>query len=266
MLQLVQRGKLDLDAPIQKYCPAFPEKKWPVTVRQLLGHLGGIRHYQSDEEFNSTRHYNTIVESLDIFKNDPLKHEPGTKYLYSTFGYSLLGCAIEGASGLSFIEYLRGNVFRPAGMKNMAVDDARVTIPNRADGYAKSKSGEVINATPADTSSKIPGGGLVGTVEDLARFAVAMQTGRLLKKDTLNQMWSRQTTRDGKETTYGMGWGVFDRNGQKELIHGGTQQGVTTYLYMLPEKGFAVVMMMNLEEAERRPEMARQIADIVLRQ
>ena len=94
VMQLFERGRVDLDAPVQKYCPAFPEKQWPVTTREVLAHLSGIRHYKSDEEFNSTRHFATVVESLEMFKNDPLLHEPGVKMTYSTFGYTLLGVGL----------------------------------------------------------------------------------------------------------------------------------------------------------------------------
>jgi CubicO group peptidase (beta-lactamase class C family) len=88
-MQLAEKGKLELDAPIQKYCPAFPVKTWPISARQLLGHLAGVRDYHNQtflEEYFSTRHYSSITESLDIFKNDPLLQEPGTKYSYSTYG------------------------------------------------------------------------------------------------------------------------------------------------------------------------------------
>ena len=101
VMQLVERGKLDLDAPIQKDCPAFPEKRWGITLRQLLGHLGGVRHYGSPGEMRSTRHYTDVVTPLAMFKDDPLLHEPGTAYSYTTFGYNLIGCAVEGASGKS---------------------------------------------------------------------------------------------------------------------------------------------------------------------
>ena len=79
VMQLVEKGKLDLDAPVQKYCPAFPEKQWPVTVRQLMIHQGGIRHNKLDE-VASTKHFNSVAESLSAFKDEPLLHEPGAKY------------------------------------------------------------------------------------------------------------------------------------------------------------------------------------------
>ncbi len=100
---LYERGKLDLDAPVQKYCPAFPGKEWPISTRQLLGHLGGIHHYRSqsleDPEVISTRHFDDpIAGGLGFFKDDPLVAKPGTKFSYSTHGYTLVGCIIEGAS------------------------------------------------------------------------------------------------------------------------------------------------------------------------
>jgi serine beta-lactamase-like protein LACTB, mitochondrial len=99
-LQIWERGQLDLDAPVQKYCPAFPQKPWPITTRQVLGHLGGVRHYKSesqdDFEVGNTRHFdNPIQAELDFFKDDALVTQPGTHYRYSTQGYTLAGCVME---------------------------------------------------------------------------------------------------------------------------------------------------------------------------
>ncbi|MEK6324836.1 MAG: serine hydrolase domain-containing protein [Acidobacteriota bacterium] len=265
VMQLAERGKLDLDAPIQKYCPAFPAKQWPDTARLLLGHLSGVRHYNSDAEFASTRHYNSVVEGLDMFKNDPLLFEPGTKYSYTTHGYAVLGCAVEGASGMRFEDYVRENVFKPAAMDRIRVDTVADIIPNRAQGYQKTQSGELRNSGLADTSYKIPGGGFISTVGDLAKFAIAMQTGALMKKETLDQMWTEQKTRDGKGTGYGLGWGVSERMGIKEVHHGGAQQRVSTFLYTIPEKGLAVVLMTNLEGiGGGLATLSREIAHILL--
>ncbi|MFQ5816999.1 MAG: serine hydrolase domain-containing protein [Terriglobia bacterium] len=271
VMQLAERGQLDLDAPIEKYCPAFPEKRWPITARQLLAHLGGIRHYKSRNESNSTRHYPSLVAGLAMFKHDPLLHEPGTKFHYTTFGYSLLGCALQGASGMSYMDYVRENIFRPAAMVRMRADNVYEIIPNRAQGYRQTQSGELRNSSLADTSYKIPGGGLCSTVEDLAKFALALQTAALVKQETLEQMWTPQKTRDDQQirrrgaASYGLGWSLVERNGRKEVGHGGAQQRVSTFLYMLPEEEFALVLMVNLEGiGSRLRVLARQIADIVL--
>ena len=265
LMQLFERGRLDLDAPVQKYCPAFPAKQWPVTTRQVLGHLSGIRHYKSDDEFNSTRRYEGIAEALAMFKDDPLLHEPGAKYTYTTFGYTVLGCVIEGASGQKFAEFVAENVFRPASMDRIRVDSVAEIIQNRAQGYRLTEKGELINSPLADNSYKVPGGGFVSTAEDLAKFAAALQAGKLLKRETSELMYTRLKTSDGKETSYGLGWGVSRRpTGQRAVGHSGGQQRVSTFLHMQPEQGLAVAIMSNLERA-RLSDLAQQIGDVLLK-
>ncbi|HJQ25949.1 MAG TPA: serine hydrolase domain-containing protein [Blastocatellia bacterium] len=265
VMQLAEQGKLNLDAPIQTYCPAFPQKQWPITARLLLGHLAGVRHYKDDAEFASTRHYNSVVEGLEMFKDDPLLFEPGTKFNYTTHGYTVLGCAVEGASGMKFADYVRARIFTPAGMNRMRVDEVSEIIPNRAQGYVKATDGSLRNSGLADTSYKIPGGGFCSTVEDLARFAIAVQTGALVKPATLTQMWTKQKTRDGNAIPYGLGWQIGEHNGVKDVSHGGAQQRVSTYLYMIPEKGLTVVVMANMENVGGGlNKLTRQIADILL--
>ena len=127
VMQLVEQGRIDLDAPVQTYCPAFPEKRWAVTSRHLLGHTSGIRHYggpNEEAELFNTVHYDSVIEALDIFKDDPLLFEPGTAHQYSSFGYNVLGCVIEGASGQDFRTYLREHVFEPAGMASTRLASA----------------------------------------------------------------------------------------------------------------------------------------------
>ncbi len=262
VMQLFERGRLDLDAPVQKYCPAFPEKQWPVTTRQVLGHLSGIRHYKSDDEFNSTRFYATVGDGLLMFKDDPLLHEPGVKYTYTTFGYSVLGCVIEGASGQKFADFVSENLFRPAAMERIRVDSVADIIKGRAQGYRITDKGELTNSPLADNSYKVPGGGFVSTVDDLARFAAALMGGKLLKRETAELMYTRQKMKDGKATAYGLGWGMGERNGQRAAGHSGGQQRVSTFLHMLPDQGVAVVLMSNLEGA-RLGELSLQIGDVL---
>lgn len=265
-MQLAERGKLNLNAPVQKYCPAFPQKQWPVTTRQLLGHLSGVRHYLADEN-ERTHHYANLTEALSIFKDDALLHEPETKMTYTTYGYTLLGCVIEGASGMVYMDYLRENVFKPAGMDTARADDVFDIIPNRAQGYGKTTGGALRNRALDDTSYKIPGGGLSASVEDLAKFAIAVQNGTLVKQETFGQMTTRQKTRDGKEINYGLGWSIDRPEGRRGAVwHGGAQQGATTDLYILPKERFALVLLTNLEGGGRLGlgTLASQIADIVL--
>ena len=263
VMQLAERGKLDLDAPIQKYVPAFPEKPWPITARLLLGHLSGIRHYGSEDEVNSTRRYTDLTEPLKIFAADPLLFEPGAKYSYTTYGYILLGAAVEGASGMKFTDYIRERIFVPAGMTAARADSVHDIIPRRARGYRKTPSGAVENCALADTSNKIPGGGMVSTPEDLVKFANALMQGLLVKPETREQMYTPQQTRDGKPLPYGLGWQIWQLEGRKWVMHGGAQQGISTLLVTVPADGVSVAVMANLERVQLGP-LPRRIAEVVL--
>jgi CubicO group peptidase (beta-lactamase class C family) len=217
-------------------------------VRQLLVHQSGVRHNKPDEVL-TTKHYNSISEAIGLFKDDPLVVEPETKYSYSTPGYTLLGCAIETASGMSYVDYMRENIFKPAGMTRTFMDDVYAIIPNRARGYRKTQAGEIQNAPLHDTSIKVPGGGLVTTVEDLSKFAIAINTNQLVKPETLAQMLTKPKTSGGKEQGYAMGFLIDDRDGLLRVFNDGSQAGTRTYLFLMPKQKFAVALMTNLERA-----------------
>jgi serine beta-lactamase-like protein LACTB, mitochondrial len=257
-MKLVEEGKLDLDAPVQKYLPSFPEKAWPVTTRQLLAHLGGIRHYKGDD-FNSTKHYWTVPDALEMFAADPLTHEPGTKYLYSTYGYVLAGAVLEKASGEPYAQLIRRVILTPSGTDTTRTDDLYSIIPNRVRGYRKQKDGSIDNTDLADTSNKIPGGGWISNAEDLVRYSRALMSGKLLQPATMQAMWTPLQTADGKSTGYGLGWGVWREGSNLAVGHSGGQQGANTYLLLIPEKKIAVAVLANLEDA-RCYDLAREIA------
>ncbi|MFB3826872.1 MAG: serine hydrolase domain-containing protein [Bryobacteraceae bacterium] len=261
VMQLAERGKIDLDADVRKYVPAFPRKQWTVTVRQLLSHLGGIRHYRDVAEANHALHFENLTEALRLFKDDPLLFEPGTRSSYSTYGFNLLGCAVEAASGMPFVDYLRTHIFAPARMDTMRDDSVHDIIPNRAQGYRKA-GGVLQNSPLADTSGKIPGGGLCSTAADLARFGIALQSGALLREDTLAKMWTESRTREGKGAGYGLGWSIGQWKTLKLVSHGGGQARVATMLWLIPERRFALAWMCNLEGS--RAGIPNRVAEIVL--
>ena len=247
-MQLVEAGRLDLDAPIQRYVPSFPEKGKPITSRQLLSHLSGIRHYQGDEEL-SIREYPSLTSALAIFASDTLVAAPGTTFSYTTYGYTLLGAALEAASGESYVAYLRAHIFAPLGLTTIRDDSAAVLIAHRARGYSRDSSETVRNAAYLNSSYKIPGGGLVSNAGDLARFAAGPQAGRLVKPETFRQMGTSARTIDGAEVPYGYGLIIGQIPGilPGALWHGGVQQGFTTMVYMLPESQLSVVVLTNME-------------------
>jgi len=267
ILQLSERGKLDLDAPVQKYCPSFPNKDWPITTRELLGHLGGIRHYNPDGKGDipedSARHFATMEESLQIFAGDPLVAKAGTKFHYSTYGYTLLGCVLEGAASGKYLDYVKENVFRPAGMQQTQADDFFAVIPHRSRWYHKDKAGVVRNAGVLDSSYKIPGGGLISSADDMAHFEAAILADKLLQRATRDLMWTSQKTADGKRTGYGLGWGVVEKFGLHILAHTGGQQGTSTAFEVVPERRAGVVVLANMDNVDSDL-LADEILKIVL--
>ena len=254
VLELWERGELDLDVPVQKYCSAFPQKDWPITTRELLGHLGGIRHYNPDGKGDipedSARHFASIEESLELFANDPLVAKPGTKFRYSTYGYTLVGCVLEGAASDKFIDFLRKNVFEPAGMEQTRDDDFFAVVPHRSRWYHKDKGGVVRNAGVLDSSYKIPGGGIISSSDDMAHFEAAILADKLLKPATRDLMWTSLKTADGKETGYGLGWGIMDKFGLHILAHTGGQQGTSTAFALVPARNAGVVVLCNLDNVD----------------
>lgn len=267
-MRLVESGKLDLDAPVQKYCPAFPKKQWSITTRQLLTHQSGIRDYRNDEESISTRHYKSINEALSQFANDPLEFQPGTKMQYTSYGYIVLGCVMEGASGESYTAYMKRAVFDPANMTATRLDDVFAIIPHRARGYV-SKDGHLQNAVFVDVSNKPPGSGINSSARDMGTFMTALYGQRLVTSPTWQQMLAPARTIDGKLTIYGVGFFVggpiSNYRGITEAGHGGDQQGFSSILYLLPEKKFGVVMLTNLEGEDnslKLIELSRKIYDI----
>jgi serine beta-lactamase-like protein LACTB, mitochondrial len=263
-LRLAERGELDLDAPIQADCPAFPDKGVPITARLLLAHQGGIRDYdyrRFAEEYLSNRRYESLADALSVFKDDPLVAPPGTEFHYSSFGYVLLGCALEGAGGAPYKELLRRHVLDPAGMAQTRLDEPREIVPQRAHGYGTADDGSWTNAVYVDLSDRFPAGGLLSTPSDLVAFGNALLAGRLVGSELLEAAWSHQSTADGTATAYGLGWHLSDD--PDEIDHGGTSVGGSAYLYLRRDTRVVVAFTTNLELwTEPRQELARQLAKL----
>ncbi|MGA9392673.1 MAG: serine hydrolase domain-containing protein [Candidatus Sulfotelmatobacter sp.] len=271
-MELWERGQLDLDAPVQKYCPAFPKKPQPISTRQVLGHLAGIRHYKSssqdDPEVGNTKHFNDPIQAgLDFFKDDPLVAQPGTSFHYSTQGYTLVGCVIEGASGRKYVDFMRQDIFIPAKMEQTQADDRFAIIPYRTRFYEKTNSGAVRNADFLDSSYKIPGGGWLSSAEDMARFEVAILNDKLIRRTTRDVMWTPLKPSDGSKDPYALGWGWGKEEENEHKVagvgHTGGQQGTSTAFVIAPERRAGVVVLTNME-GQPANELAREILNILV--
>lgn len=262
ILNLMEEGKLALDDEVQKYVLYFPQKRWPITIRQLLGHLGGISHYRNYEEEGHFKRHFTTEESVGVFKEWDLEAEPGTKYIYTTYGFNLLGAVIEGASGIPYAEYMRENVWKPLGMNSTRMDIADEIIPNRAKGYRKIET-DLKNSEFVDMSSRFAGGGILSTPSDLVMLSHSLDQGKVLNPETQKMMYTSMATRSGHITQYGMGWFVDFIQGFWNVGHGGAQQGTSTHLLRVPQEKFAVAVTCN-EEGQSTARYALLTSGIIL--
>ncbi len=242
---LVENKKLDLDRDVRDYVPYFPKKRYKITTRQLGGHLAGIRHYKG-KEFLSSGYYPTVKEGLDIFKDDPLMFEPGTRYSYTSYGWNLISAVMENASGEEFLSFMKEKVFKPLGMKSTFADHITPIIKNRS-RYYMLRNGEIVNAPFVDNSYKWAGGGFLSTAEDLIRFGFGHIYPKTVSRKTVVSLWTPQKTSDGKSTNYGIGWNVGrDSKGRVFTGHGGGSVGGTTYFRVYPRKEAVIVVIANM--------------------
>ncbi len=262
VMQLVERGRIGLDDPIQRYVPSFPDKGTPLTVRHLLTHTSGIRHYK-EGEFNQKESYDSLEKSFGIFKDDPLLFTPGTRYAYSTYGYNLLAGVIEHVSGVSFEDYLEEHVWGPAEMGDTELEYPQEIVKHRARQYVRTATRGLQNAPYANLSIKWAGGGIISTASDLARFHIALDQGELLQKNTLDQMYTAATLADGTRTTYGLGWQIVHAQGRRWIAHGGGANGGTTYLLRSPADKLAIVILTNVEDAPALRDLALAFAEMI---
>ncbi len=296
-LRLVEDGSLDLDVPIQRYCPQFPEKQWTITTRELLTQLSGIRHYYGAngeprnteeqrkalderikrEESTQYTRYTDIVTTLDSFKDDPLVFQPGTHFLYTSPGYRVLGCVLEGAAHTPYRTLMRRLIFTPAGMPGVTEDDSQLIIPHRVAGYSRDADKTLIRAPFRDMSENLPAGGHLATAEDLVRFAAAFNAGKLVQAKTRDLMIERPKLLDGTNVPdappyFGMGTGLYygmgifvgsSPSGERLLLHTGRDPGASTELLLAPGSGIAVAVMTNLSAWNGTDALAKKILEIV---
>lgn len=246
ILQLVEQGKVDLDAPVQTYVPYFPVKPFPVTVRQLLGHLGGIDAYRDSKVEQHFKEHKDTRQSIAVFEQFDLIAEPGTRFRYTSYGYNLLGAVIEGASGESYGGYMRRHVWGPLGMDATVMDEPDAVIAHRVRGYRLAGK-ELKNSEFVDISSRFSAGGTRSSVPDMLAFGRGVHEGKILSAASVAAMVQPMATRAGRLTNYGMGWELFPTGGRYAIAHSGQQPETVTYLYSFPSRKLTIAVAANLE-------------------
>ncbi|HLA11740.1 MAG TPA: serine hydrolase domain-containing protein [Pyrinomonadaceae bacterium] len=263
--KLHEQGALDLDAPIQKYLPSYPQKEFSITSRHLLGHLAGIRHYRRNDYVNQRR-FESVSDSLAPFKDDPLLHRPESRYAYSSYGFVLLSAVLESASGENFSDLLQKMVFTQLGMNDTQVDDNRNIIANRSAFYSKNSEGQINNEIYMDTSDRIAAGGFLSTAEDLARFGAACLSDQFLRPDTRAVVFTSQKTTDGKPTGVGLGWRIATDSEKRTIYHhGGDSIGGRAFSMVYPQSRVVIAVASNLSFARISEKEVEGIADLFVR-
>ncbi len=264
--RLADAGALDLDAPVQQYVSDFPTHLGPpVTARLLAGQLGGVRHYRGSD-FAGTRNIDRTVfrntgAALAIFRDDSLVSPPGSRYHYSTFGYTLLGAAIEGAAGEEYPVALARLVLAPLGLTSTLPDRWDAIVPNRTRFYAAAgPEGVPVNAEAVLATYKWAGGGMLSTAEEVARFGAAHLRPGFLSEGALQQLFTSQRTTGGDTTAVGLGWRIGrDLEGRLVHHHAGSMEGARSVLLLYPSAGVVVAMLANRGTAPESPELMAQL-------
>ncbi|MBL4568123.1 MAG: beta-lactamase family protein [Flavobacteriaceae bacterium] len=244
MAILVDQNKLNFDESIYTYIPDYPKKKYDFTVRQVAGHIAGIRHYKKNEFLMNKKM--TIVEGLDIFKNDSLKFQPGSKFAYSTYGWNLLSVVVQNASNMEFNKYMETALFTPLQMHNTTLGLSDATMPNRTQFYYKTKADSIVLGPTVSNEHKVAGGGFISTSEDLLKFGNEILKPTIISKASIKELLTGLKTTDGKDTNYGIGFGIrTSKDKPLRYSHSGGGVGATTFLLMYPNEGLVFSIVTN---------------------
>jgi CubicO group peptidase (beta-lactamase class C family) len=261
VLQLVEKGLFDLDEPARVRCPAFAPAGGDPTLRNLLAHQGGVRHPTDKEDTTISGRFPRLAASVSRLSGEPLHFAPGTDTLYSSWGYTVLGCVVEEATGQSFFDTLRASVLDPARMTTTVADRPDFEDADFTHGFRVVR-GRVVRADVVDTRFKQPASGLISSAADLGRFAVALYQHELLPEAAQAALFSRQTTKGGKSTDYSVGLMVGRPRGSDQSFYlAGSMEGTTAILYLIPAQRFAVALLANRERFA--PDVASLIPRII---
>jgi CubicO group peptidase (beta-lactamase class C family) len=285
IMDLVEQGKLSLDASVRQYLPELPAFYQSVTLRKLLSHQSGVRGYADEENvLFSTVHYSTSRDALKVMMAYPLAFTPGTKVEYSSLAFTVLGAAAESVTGRSF-QQLSMDFFSKHGIRGFALDDPYSIVPRRVHGYLVDRTlnlqfndgrvagrdylrgtpGEITNSHYYDISNRYPAGGFDASAEDLLRFVIAVGSGKVLKPETVDAMWTGQRTSDGASTVFGLGWGVSKWKEKTKMVGmNGLELSTAAFLRYLPDSGAGVALLCNTEGAKGLPELVDDILDDTL--
>jgi CubicO group peptidase (beta-lactamase class C family) len=256
---LVEQGRLNLDDRIQQRVPDFPEKQWPITLRQVMAHVAGLTSDGGDEGPLFGVHCDRPVDALKHIAGRELRFEPGTQYRFSNFGWILVSAAVEAAADEPFLTFMRKQIFEPLGMNGTEADLATEADPDRATSYfprfaADPRYGPDL-MREIDLSCYAGAGVFLSTPSDLVRFAMAIDDGKLLQPATVQWLQASERLRSGEETGYGLGWDLetVQLGGRQARVIGHDGEvlgGTVASLMTFPDQGVVVSVLSNTSYAD----------------
>jgi CubicO group peptidase (beta-lactamase class C family) len=253
IMMLVEEGKVRLDDTITKYFPEAPQAWRGITIEHLLTHTSGIQNHVAVphwlDVFRTDLAFETAPsrdELLKMFFKLPLEFQPGETWAYDNTGYYLLGIIIEKASGKSYWQFLDERIFKPLGMNATRSTDPQPIVRNRASGYEWKKD-HFENRPVLLPTIAFSAGSLLSTVEDMAKWDAALYTEKLLKKSSLDQMWTARATNDGTDApfNYGFGWFIENYHGHRLIQHSGGTPGFSSVIYRFLNDKLTIIILTN---------------------
>lgn len=253
--KLVEQGKLVLDEPITTYLPELPSHYASITTRHLVSHQSGIRHYYGADASSKTEHYNNVDDALAIFVDTPLLFPPGTDFHYSSYGWVVVSVIIQRLVGQPFLQYMQEEIWKPMKMENTFGQIPDTKQASLSCFYQKNSPESVWQEAPEeDLSFNWAGAGLSSTATDLVRYGNELLNGDFLQKNTVDMLFTPQTTSQHDTTGFGVGFTVYDlavspdnpaRHAQRIVGHSGLKSTARVYLLLFPEENMVVAFTAN---------------------
>jgi D-alanyl-D-alanine carboxypeptidase len=250
VMMLVEEGRLGLDDKLTRHLGGLPAEWGDITIRHLLTHTSGVVGDPLPWSLDTVNKYYPQDEYLKLILNAPLQFAPGSRYSYANSDYYLLAVVIEKVSGKPYAEFLSERIFKPLGMTSTRVNDPWEVVPHRVSGYGWDQ--RLVVPLQIHPSQIVGSGNLLSSAADLARFEAALGAGRLLKKSSLDQMWTPARLGDGAEVGYGLGWTISNFRGHRVVGHGGNTIGFASQLSRFDD-GTTVILLCNMFRGDDAP-------------
>tara|TARA_R110002096_G_scaffold17522_3_gene60589 strand:+ start:7933 stop:8997 length:1065 start_codon:yes stop_codon:yes gene_type:complete len=247
LAKLVDDNIIDLDKSIYSYLPNYPKKQFDFSVRELSGHLAGIRSYKGNEYVLNKKM--SITEGLELFKNDSLLFEPSTQFLYNSFGYVLLSEIMQKASKKDFFSMVNDSLFKPLKMNQTLLDSLDSDVPNKTNFYRKKR----ILSTPVANEYKVAGGGFLSTSEDLVKLGNEVITPQIISEKSLAEITTSQRFKTGNSTGYGIGFSIDEtKNKTPKYYHTGGGVGASSILLIYPDEAITICILTNVSGVDTK--------------